>query len=230
VVVFIDFLPKWCHIEVSCNPAHLSAFSKQRLRIETFHQNPILRQFLRYDRGNVGEISCANDSAIFLVTDEGEYQKVEGKSLYVLILDEAQYQEVQFLPKALYALFQTHGRIYTLGIGGEAGSEYYKNWHKTDQREWIYDDKYWYDKLIKDANGNITNTNDDIKKILSGRWVAQKPKNNQFRGYHLPQTIYPNIPRTIEEAQLQNINPQFSIEFQRRYSPTSYYLSHCQFL
>lgn len=212
---------------VTDSEAHLSAFSKQRLRIETFQQNPIIRKFLRYDRGNIGEISLANDSTIYLVTDEGEYKKVEGKSLQLLVLDEAQYQDVQFLTKALYALFQTHGRIFILGIGGEAGSEYYNMWHKTDQREWIYDDKYWYEKIKRNPNGDIINDHDDLKKILAGRWVAQKPENTQFRGYHLPQTIFPVIPRTIEECQLHNINPQFSIEYQRRYSPSSYYLSHC---
>ena len=212
---------------VTDSEAHLSAFSKQRLRIETFQQNPMLRQFLRHDRGNIGEISLGNDSTIYLVTDEGEYKKVEGKSLKLLMLDEAQYQDVQFLTKALYSLFQTHGRIYVLGIGGEAGSEYYNMWHRTDQREWIYEDKFWYEKIQRDAQGIITNSRDELKAILAGRWIPQKPENTQFRGYHLPQSIFPTIPRTISEAQLYNINPQFSIEFQQRYSPQSYFASHC---
>ena len=212
---------------VTDSEAHLSAFSKQRFRIETFQQNPILRQYLRHDRGNIGEISLGNDSTAYLVTDEGEYKKVEGKSLKILMLDETQYQDVQFLAKAIYALFQTHGRIYKLGIGGEAGSEYYNMWHKTDQREWVYEDKFWYEKIQRDANGNVINSRDELKAILAGRWIPQKPENTQFRGYHLPQTIFPTIPRTIAEAQLYNINPQFSIEFQQRYSPQSYYVSHC---
>lgn len=212
---------------VTDSEAHLSAFSKQRLRVETFQQNPILRQFLRHDRGNIGEISLGNDSTIYLVTDEGEYKKVEGKSLKLLMLDEAQYQDIQFLTKALYSLFQTHGRIFVLGIGGEAGSEYYNMWHKTDQREWIYEDKFWYEKIQRNAMGEITNSRDELKAILSGHWIPQKPENTQFRGYHLPQTIFPSIPRTIAEAQLYNINPQFSIEFQQRYSPQSYFSSHC---
>ncbi len=210
---------------VTDSEPHLSAFSKQRLRIETFLQNPMLRQFLRHGRANIGEFSLANDSAIYCVTDEGEYKKVEGKSLQLLMLDEAQYQDVQFLSKAMYALFQTHGRIYVLGIGGEAGSEYYKLWSRTDQREWIYDDKFWRDKLEFDSTGRISNEN--LKEVLSGRWVAQKPENTQFRGYHLPQSIYPNIPVTIEDAvNKYNINPEFSIEYQRKYSPGSIYESH----
>ena len=211
---------------VTDSEAHLSAFSRQRMRNETFLQNPRLRQFLPHGvRAAIREFGLVNSSAIYLVTDEGEYKQVEGKSLQLLMLDEAQYQDIQFLTKAMYTLFQTHGRVYILGIGGEAGSEYYKLWHRTDQREWIYRDKYWYDKLEFDPNGNITNTN--LGEVLAGRWVPQKPENTQFRGYHLPQEIYPNIPRTIQHAQLHNINPEFSIEYQRRYSPHSIYESHC---
>ncbi len=210
---------------VTDNENHLSAVSKQRLRIETFLQNSQLRQFLRHDRANIGEISLNNDSVIYLVTDEGEYKKVEGKSLGLLVLDETQYQDVQFLQKAMYALFQTHGRIFILGIGGEAGSEYHKLWARTDKREWIYDDPLWREKLEFDASGRIINTN--LGQVLAGRWVSQDPKNTQFRSYHLPQSIYPNIPLTINDANtLYNINPEFSIEHQRRYAPKSIYESH----
>lgn len=212
---------------VADNEPHLSAFSRQRFRIETFMQNIRLRPFLRHDRANIGEISLINDSTVYLVTDEGQYQKVEGKSLQLLMFDETQYQDVQFLQKAMYALFQTKGRLYLLGIGGEAGSDYHKLWARTDQREWIYHDKYWYDKIQRDARGNITNDEDKLRTILSGHWVPQKPENTQFRGYHVPQTLFPTIPRTIADAQQYNINPEFSIEYQRRYSPKSTYLSHC---
>ncbi len=210
---------------VTDNEAHLSAFSKQRLRIETFLQNSELRKFLRHERANIGEFSLWNDTAIYLVTDEGEYKKVEGKSLQVLMLDEAQYQDIQFIQKAMYSLFQTHGRIYVLGIGGEAGSPYEKFWRRTDQREWVYDDPYWRDKLEFNAKGDIVNQN--LKQVLAGRWVAQKPENTQFRGYHLPQPIYASIPLTIGDAvQRYNTNPEFSIEYQRKYSPASIYTSH----
>ena len=42
---------------------------------------------------------------------------------------------------ALYSMTQTKGQCYYLGIGGEAGSEWYKLWKKSDQREWVFDDK-----------------------------------------------------------------------------------------
>ena len=212
---------------VADNEAHRSAFSKQRLRRETFQANPTLKQFLPYGRASVTEINLLNDSVVYLLTDEAEYRSVEGKSNFLLVCDEFQYHDVQFLYKALYTLSQTHGRFYGFGIGGEQGSEYVDLWERTDQREWIYDDPDWRGKLEFDAFGNIINTSNDLKSILAGRWVAQKPENTQFRGYHIPQTIVPTIPLTIESAiHDYHVQPQLSIEYQRRYFPKSIYLSH----
>jgi len=213
---------------IADNNPHRSAFSKQRLRRETFQANPILKQFLpRGGQAAVEEINLNNDSVIYLTTDEGEYKNAEGKSNYSLVCDEFQYQDVQFLYKALYTLSQTHGRFYGFGIGGEQGSEYVNLWERTDQREWVYDDPDWRSLLIFDAKGNIINNNNDLKSILSGRWVASKPENTQFRGYHIPQTIVPTIPLTIESAiNDYHVQPQLSIEYQRRYFPKSIFLSH----
>jgi len=213
---------------VEDNEAHLSAVSKQRVRIETFLQNPILRQFLRHDRGNIGEISLGNDSVLYLVTDEGEYKKVEGKSLQLLILDEAQYQDIQFLQKARYAIFKTHGKFFCLGIGGEAGSDYHKMWLQTDQREWKYDNPYWREKLEFDSEGGISNSDDKLRSILSGSWVANRPEHTEYRGYHLPQPIFATIPLTIDDAVLKyKVRSKDSIEYQEMHSPHSILQSHC---
>ena len=212
---------------VADNDSHRSAFSKQRLRRETFLANPILKQFLPYGRAAVTEINLLNDSVIYPLTDEREYNAVEGKSNYLLVHDEEQYQDVQFAYKALYTLSQTHGRFYGFGLGGEQGSEYVDNWERTDQREWVYDNPNWRGLLTFDAQGHITSSHNELKAILAGRWVATKPENTQFRGYHIPQTIVPSIPLTIESAiNDYHIQPQLSIEYQRKYFPRSIYLSH----
>jgi hypothetical protein len=212
---------------VADNDAHRSAFSKQRLRRETFLANPELKKFLPYGRAAVTEINLLNDAVVYLLTDEGEYRAVEGKSNIVLVCDEYQYHDVQYLYKALYTLSQTHGRFYGFGIGGEQGSEYVKNWEKTDQREWVYDDPDWRSHLQFDSQGNISNNNKDLKSILSGRWVAQKPENTQYRGYHIPQTIVPTIPYSIESAiNDYHVQPQLSIQYQEKNFPRSIFLSH----
>ena len=211
---------------VADNESHLSAFSMQRLRRDTFLANPVLKGYLPHGRANIGTINLVNGSVIYLVTDESEYSKVEGKSNHILMLDEAQYQDVAFLAKALYSLSQTRGRIYTLGIGGEAGSSYHSMWNRTDQRTWIYKDKYWREKLHFDNQGNITNEN--LSDILDGRWVPKEPQNTQYRGYHMPQTIFPTIPLTIDDAILKyHVQPELSIEHQSKNFPQSIYKSHC---
>jgi len=213
---------------VTDNEPHLSAFSRQRFRYQTFKQNPLLRQFLRHDRANIGEISLINNSVAYLVTDESEYGKVEGKSNKLLILDEAQYQDLQFLPKAMYSLFMTKGKIQILGIGGEAGSEYHRMWNRTDQREWIYEDEKWRDKLRFGGRGEIMNTPEELASILKGRWKALNP-GATYRGYHLPQQIFPQIPLTIDSAINQyRTQADISIEHQKLYTHPSFYDAHVE--
>jgi len=210
---------------VADSNTHLSAFSRQRLRRQTFLQNPQLRQFLPKDRANVGEILLQNGSILYLTTHVNQYQNVESRSNKILILDESQYQDIQFLPKALYTLTQTRGRLYILGIGGEAGSEYHKLWSRTDQREWIYDDPNWREKLRFDSLGDIINEHPE--NILSGKWVPQKPENTRYHGYHMSQEIFARIPLTIEDAvNLYHTQPDQSIEYQQKHYPNSIFVSH----
>jgi len=207
------------------NNSHLSAFSRQRLRRGTFIQNPLLKQFLPNGRANVGEIMLLNGAIVYLMTHVDQYQKVESRSNKILVLDEAQYQDVQFLPKALYTLTQTRGHLFILGIGGEAGSEYHKLWSRTDQREWIYDDPNWREKLCFDSQGNIINEHPE--NILSGKWIAQKPENTKYRGYHMSQEIFARIPLTIDDAvNHYHTQPDQSIEYQKKHYSHSIYISH----
>ena len=213
---------------VADDDLHRSAFSEQRLRQETFLANVRLEGYLPHGKANVGRIKLLNGSVIYLVTDENKYHAVEGKSNAVLILDETQAQDVGFLPVAFYSLSKTHGRFYAFGIGGEAGSPYYKLWKRTDQREWKYDDKDWRDKLQFDAFGEITNDLDKLQKILAGKWVAQNPTNVDYRGYHFPQSMFPHIPMTIVDAVTKyHVQPELSIEYQKKHYPHSMYMSHC---
>jgi hypothetical protein len=208
---------------------HRTAFSEQRLRQETFQANPKLANYLPHGKANVGRIKLTNGSVIYLGTDENKYHFVEGKSNAALILDEAQAQEVGFLPVAMYSMSKTHGRFYCFGIGGEAGSDYYKMWKRTDQREWVYDDPDWRDKLQFDAFGEISNPQDELNKILAGKWVAQNPTNTQYRGYHFPQRMFPHIPLTIHDAVTKyHVQPELSIEYQEKHYPRSMFLSHCE--
>lgn len=203
----------------------VSAWSKQRFRKDTMLRNELLTPFLMHGRANVGEINLTNNSVIYVRTDENEYNNVQGMTNSLMIFDECQYQELQFRAAALYSMTQTKGQCYYLGIGGEAGSEWYKLWKKSDQREWKFDDKYWREKLKFDDEGYLSNEHPE--NIVAGKWVAQYPENKQYRGYHMPQTIFARIPTTIQDAvTLYKTRPENSIEFQEKYNPKSIVSAH----
>lgn len=193
----------------------LTTFSTQRLRVGTFLQNPILAQFPRRDIGSVGEISMKNNSTIYMTTDNHEYRKVEGKSLALTILDEAQYHAIDHLPRVREAMSATKGKLKVLGIGGEAGSPYERLWASTDQRKWEYDDSLWREKLQFDENGLVVG--EYLKNILKGKWIPQKPENYLQHGYHMPQTIFPTIPLTMDDAiEKYKVAPEYSLEWKEK--------------
>jgi hypothetical protein len=203
----------------------LSAFSNQRLRVGTFEENEVLALFPRHGTGNVGEISLKNKSTIYMITDHNGYKHGEGKSLQLCMLDEAQYQDVQYLPKLEQTMMRTHGKMRVLGIGGESGSPYHRMWQRTDQREWQYANPLWREGLQFDSDGLVVG--EYLIDLLRGRWVADVPKHAEYHGYHLPQTIFPQIPLTIEDAVTKyKIAAKFSIEAQQKRYPQSIFTTH----
>ena len=70
-------------------------------------------------------------------------------------------------------------------------------------------------------------SNEYPENIVSGKWVAQYPENKEYRGYHMPQTIFARIPITIHDAvNLYKTRPENSIEYQKKYNPTSIVQAH----
>ena len=207
--------------------AHRMAFSESRMRDEVFIYNDNLRPYLKTGRANLSRIRLSNGSTIFLLTDHNAYNQAEGRSAAALILDEAQYQDIEFLYKAMYTTSQTHGDLIMFGIGGEQSSPYHKYWMASDQREWFYDDAYWRAKLSFDAFGVITNSSEELKSILAGKWIPQKPENTKLHGYHIPQTIMPHIPLTMDDAITKyQSHPETSVEYQRLHYPPEIFHTH----
>jgi len=90
---------------------------------------------------------------------------------------------------------------------------------------WKFDDKYWREKLKFDSDGYLCNEHPE--NIVAGKWVAGKPENKEYRGYHMPQTIFARIPITIDDAvNLYKTRPENSIEFQKKYNPKSIVEAH----
>ncbi|MGI0056362.1 MAG: terminase large subunit domain-containing protein [Nitrosarchaeum sp.] len=210
---------------VTFDETNLSGFSKQKLQAGTFSQNPILGLYPRNKTGNVHEISLKNGSTIYLTTDADQYKHVEGKSIHVCFIDEAQYQELENLNRVHQTMMATKGKLKIFGIGGEAGSPYEKLWKSTNQMEWHYYDPNWREKLEFNASGLVID--EYLRDVLRGRWIAKNPTVTDFNGYHIPQTIVPTIPLTIQDAtEKYKIHRRFSIEFQRQSMSPSDYITH----
>jgi hypothetical protein len=210
---------------VTYSRENCTGFSKQKLYLGTFVNNPVLAQFVRRGQGNVREIPLKNGSTIYCTIHTGGYKNVEGKSILHCFLDEAQYQNIDEAMKVVMAMMATKGRLTFAGIGGEAGSAYHEFWNKSDMREWIYDDPDWRKKLQFDHNGLVMGNY--LNDVLSGRWVAQNHENPLFHGYHIPQTIFPTIPLTEDDAKLlYNVIPMYSIEHQKNKNPASFFVKN----
>ncbi|MGI0083109.1 MAG: terminase large subunit domain-containing protein [Nitrosopumilaceae archaeon] len=124
------------------------SFANQKFRQGCIRSNRSLRKLVDgFNQGSSNEVRFKNGSTIYFVTDENRYCHVEGKSPDEVIFDESQYQTLEYLPIVREACATTRGKIKIIGVGGEGGSEYEKLWQLTDQREWIYDDPFWRDKL-----------------------------------------------------------------------------------
>jgi len=208
---------------VTYDETNLSHFSNEKFRRGLIGYNPIVKtQITKNDRG---EVAFENGSTINLVTDEGEYKHVEGTSAEYNAFDEIQYQDLQFLVVAFETQSWTQGEMDFLGRGGEAGSEYERMWNSTDQAEWEFDNKTWRDNLQFGPEGLIIG--DYLDEVLKGKWVRKKPQNAQFPGFHLPQTIFPHIPLTIEDAIMKyKTAPEFSLEWKRKNYPKFMFQAH----
>lgn len=214
-------------VYVTHDEASLSGFSNQKFRIGTLEQNPLLKLFVKGGGiGKISEIGFKNNSRIYLTTDNNGYVHVEGKSPSEVLLDEIQYQELEFLPKLLESMSATKGKLKMVGIGGEGGSEEERLWFHTDQRNWIYDDPDWREKL-KFTPGKGLEIGDYLVDVLKGRWVSKNPENNLFHGYHLPQIHFPTIPLTIKDAmEKYEVDPSYSIQWKKNNYPNSLFQTH----
>lgn len=227
-----DFLMYWAttnnHSQccyASFDRINKNGFLHQRFQHEMIEQSPILSQFPRSKLGNNDEVSLKNGSTIYFIISHNDYVHVEGKSLDLIILDEAQYQPIEQIGKITQTMMQTRGKLKLFGIGGPVGSAYHNEWLKTNQCEWVYDNDYWRDALQFDENGLIHGQY--LNDVLKGTWVAQKPENSAYPGYHIPQTIFPTIPLTKKDAiEKYKIDAKFSIEYQKEHLPFDKFEEH----
>lgn len=230
------------------DPDSLEAFSTERVREGTFLANDKLKTFLPHGgRASVKTIKLINHSRIYFRHSQRNYEKVEGLTLSLIILDEVQKQDLSKLRVAMHTIRTTRGPLIMFGIGGEEGS----SWHDLVMREaeiydWVYHDrsdyvdsstgKIWYNqgwrnKLTFNGNGDITNSNDELKIILAGELkLIHSPTSNiaTYKIYHFPQEIFATIPLTISDCIKYKMEIQDSIEYQEIHESDDLYQAHCK--
>jgi len=229
------------------DPDSLEAFSIERVREGTFLANPQLASFLPHGRANVKTIRLTNHSRMYFRHSQHNYQKIEGLTLWLLILDEAQKQDLTKLRVAMHTIRTTKGPLIMFGIGGEEGS----SWHDLIMREaeiydWEYDDKSdyvdsttgktwanqgWRNKLTFDSEGKITNTPEELSVILSGKLrLVHSPTSGTptYKIYHFPQEIFATIPLTISDCGKYQMEIQDSVEYQEIHESDDLFQAHCK--
>jgi hypothetical protein len=229
------------------DPDSLEAFSTERVREGTFMANPELAKFLPHGRANVKTIKLTNHSRIYFRHSQRNYSKVEGLTLWTLVLDEAQKQDVTKLRVARHTIRTTKGPLIMFGIGGEEGS----SWHDLVIRnaeiyDWVYDDtsdytdgktgkvwpnQGWRHKLDFDEDGNVTNDKKDLNQILKGKMVKiHEPTSGvaTYKMYHFPQEIFATIPLTISDCAKYKMEIDDSIEYQQIHESDDIYQAHCR--
>jgi len=229
------------------DPDSLEAFSIERVREGTFLANPQLASFLPHGRANVKTIRLTNHSRMYFRHSQHNYQKIEGLTLWLLILDEAQKQDLTKLRVAMHTIRTTKGPLIMFGIGGEEGS----SWHDLIMREaeiydWEYNDKSdyidsvtnriwknqgWRNKLKFDDEGKIINTPEETSDILGGKLrKIHSPTSGvpTYKMYHFPQEIFATIPLTISDCEKYKMEIQDSIEYQEIHESDDLFQAHCK--
>jgi len=229
------------------DPDSLEAFSTERVREGTFLANPQLASFLPHGRANVKTIKLTNHSRIYFRHSQHNYAKVEGLTLWILVMDEVQKQDLTKLRVAMHTIRTNKAPLIMFGIGGEEGS----SWHDLIMREAeIYDWKYdnttdyvdsvtgkiwpnhgWRNKLRYDSEGKIVNTTEELSVILAGKLrLIHSPTSGiaTYKIYHFPQEIFATIPLTISDCDKYKMEIQDSIEYQEIHESDDLFQAHCK--
>ena len=213
-------------VYVTYNDESLGAFSTDKFRHGVIDVNPEIKEFvIGSTLGQVGRVGYKNMAKTYLVTDEGKFHHVEGKSPDEMIIDEGQYIDFQHWVKMREAMATTQGNIKIGGIGGEEGSVYYQLWRSTNQCHWRPKYENWRDKLVFDNHGLVYG--EYMLDYLDGEWYPTHPENKRV-GRWMPQTIFPHIPYSELDAleKYKHGTTEFSIEYKEREYPETDFLNH----
>lgn len=191
----------------------LKVFSQDKFRT-LWSESEIARQYVDGSTlGSISSLRTLNNSSANLVTAVNSFRHVEGKSVNDLIFDEGQNLELEEWVTAGESQSFTNGKFVIAGIGGWKETEYDKWWKSTDQRNWIYSNEYWRDKLEFDQDGLIWDSY--MEDVLTGYWKQTVQENQSRHGYYANQYQAPWIPLKKSDCEKYRLPESKSIQWKR---------------
>jgi len=163
-------------------------FSRDRMR-KAIKDAPLLRHNLEVAREEEGKeaitrIPFSNDSLLYMYSAWGDFSAIRNIPADFAAIDEMQDVQAEAIPVIESALSHSkHRRMIMVGTASEAGSQFSKLWEQSTMCEWDQE---------------------------AQTWIAQKPENHPYSGYHFTQemapwirTLSPSDPNSIEAKRLR---------------------------
>ncbi|MEK0350464.1 MAG: hypothetical protein QQN60_04480 [Nitrosopumilus sp.] len=207
----------------------LTAFSRDKFRT-LWSESELARLYVDgATLGSLSSIRTKNNSSANLVTAVNSFQHVEGKSVNLLIFDEGQNLDLDEWVTASESQSFTNGAFIIAGIGGYVDTEYTKWWESSDQRHWIYSNKYWRSKLDFRKSGTDRLIWDEyLIDVLAGYWKAKKQENQSRHGYFSNQYQAPWIPLKKIDCEKYGLPENKSIQWKEENYPQNDFIRHVE--
>jgi len=167
----------------------VSRFSQDRFR-RAILDSPQLREIIHKAREQeLGETAITrvpfnNGSLVYLISAWGDFGALRNIPADWAVVDEAQDVQSEAIPVLEEAMSHSKfARALIIGTASDEGSEFDRLWKRSDMKEWDAESK---------------------------AWIAQKPENRTYSGYHFTQrmavwitTLPPTHPNSIEAKRLR---------------------------
>jgi len=207
---------------------NLRTFSENKFRQDVFGQEPLATYVSGISKlGAMNRIVMKTRSIIDILLPGEEWSNLLGKSNERIVVDEGQDIDWTGFFNARETQADTMGDLIIAGVGGYTDTEYHRSWLSTNQMEWEfkhgepykgYENMSWRREMEErcfDSHGLVYD--EELERVLDGKWVPRAPKHYSRHGYYLPQTYNPRIPLTIKDAeQLYHVSPEWSIEWKQK--------------
>jgi len=206
---------------------NLRTFSENKFRQDVFGKEPLSKYVSGISKlGAMNRIVLKTRSIIDILLPGELWANLLGKSNRRMIVDEGQDIDWTGFFNARETQADTMGDLVIVGVGGFTDTEYHHTWQSTNQMEWKfkhgepykgYENMSWRQELEECCfNSKGLVYDEELERVLEGKWVPQAPKHYSRHGYWLPQIYNPKIPLTIQDAeQIYHVSPEWSIEWKK---------------